>query len=69
MRWPWKRAIRLKVLRIQPGDVVVLESDRLLTAEAAERVAMRWRMIHALEGVEIILLDGIKAKTILRRGA
>jgi hypothetical protein len=67
MRWPLRRAIRLKVMHIQPGDVVVLESDRLLSAEAAVRLREAWRAFAGLEGVDVIVLDGVKAKAILRR--
>jgi hypothetical protein len=69
VNWPWKRAIRLKVLRIQPGDVVVLETERLMTAEHVARLRDHLRQIRSLEGVECLVLDGVKVKTILRRSA
>lgn len=46
----------VRVLRLQPGDTLVLKSDKVLNAAQCENILAEWKRF-APEGVKCVVLD------------
>jgi hypothetical protein len=60
------------LLRVQPGDAIVLRVERSIDRETADRLRAEWHRMWtgtALAGVPCVLLDGGADLTVVRREA
>ena len=55
---------KIRVLRVGPDDVVVLEATRPATREQCEAVRERWA--EQLPDIQVAVLDGLKVGAVLR---
>jgi hypothetical protein len=60
---------RAQRVRLQDGDVVVLEIDRRIHPEAVDHLRRSWaKYVHA-ESKLVVLDDGMKLRAVLAKGA
>lgn len=57
----WRQRQNVRVLHLEPGDMVVLRTEQSLSSDQAQRVMGKMREVLARQGhrdIEVIILDG-----------
>lgn len=65
--WRWLFGAKVRVLRLRPGDVVVLEATRPTTPAYLEAVRDQWA--DRLPDVPVVVTDGLRLGGVVRSEA
>lgn len=60
----------VKVLSVEPGDVIILKVKEFITSETSNRLMKLWDTVVAgtkVEGVKFVVLDGDSDIEVLRK--